>query len=88
MSLRLVLIFLLLQKTFASTFDVNQINYLLYTKYANEPFTFKLDNFDPQDLIKNGFDPEKDTKILAHGWAVDAKFFADQFSGPYKGIKF
>ena len=56
----------------SSTFvDPNDVEYILSTNRGG-PFTFKID-VNPQELLDHGFDPKKLTKIIVHGWLIDAQ---------------
>ena len=49
----------------------DDVEFILSTNRGG-PFTFKMD-VNPQELIDHGFDPKKLTKIIVHGWNVDAQ---------------
>ena len=60
------------------------VYYTLYTRRAN-PFRFKID-VNPQDLLDNGFDISKSTKIITHGWVQDGDEYCKPFIDAYIGI--
>ena len=60
--------------------NLKYVSFLLYT-YANKDYPLKFDiDTDPQILINYGFDKNKMTKFVAHGWVVDGEDFALEFS--------
>ena len=64
--------------------DPYDVDYTLYTRRAN-PFRFKID-VNPQDLLDNGFDISKLTKIITHGWVQDGDEYCKPFIDAYIGI--
>jgi len=64
--------------------DPYDVDYTLYTRRAN-PFRFKID-VNPQDLLDNGFDISKSTKIITHGWVQDGDEYCKPFIDAYIGI--
>ena len=63
----------------------NEVNLLLYTS-QNNPLTFKLDD-DKNDIAKqfldHGFDANRPTKILSHGFTDDGNRFCSEFIEAY-----
>ena len=60
-------------------FDEDKVKWILYT-YGNEPFEFDL-NTDPQVLVEDhGFDINKVTKFVAHGWLETGYTFTPPFA--------
>ena len=60
--------------------NLKSVDFLLYT-YTNKNYPLKFDiETDPQILINYGFDKNKMTKFVAHGWVVDGEDFALEFS--------
>ena len=51
--------------------DPYDVEYILFTNRGN-PFNFNID-VNPQNLLDHGFDPQKMTKIIVHGWLIDAQ---------------
>ena len=68
-----------LEKRYASdlriSFDVNKVSYKLWTREGgfDKPFVFNHDTA-PQQLLDNHFDPNRPTKVLAHGFMSDVGF--------------
>lgn len=63
------------------SFDVNDVDYILYT-LGNEPYKFKIE-VDPQELVLHGFDANNPTKLVAHGWVVSGEHYAEEFGSAY-----
>ena len=59
----------------------SQLDFILHTSNS-APFYFKT-SVDPFTLLHHGFDPDKPTKIIAHGWAESGTFFTSEFSTAY-----
>ena len=60
-------------------FDKDKVKWILYT-YGKEPFEFDL-NTDPQVLVDDhGFDVNKVTKFVAHGWLETGYTFTPPFA--------
>ena len=51
--------------------DPYDVEYILFTN-RGDPFNFNID-VNPQNLLDHGFDPQKMTKIIVHGWLIDAQ---------------
>jgi hypothetical protein len=64
--------------------DPYDVDYILYTRRAS-PFRFRID-VNPQDLLDNGFDVSKLTKIITHGWVQDGEDYCKPFIDAYIGI--
>jgi len=62
--------------------DLNDLDLILYT-YNNPSWTFKL-GADSQDLLNNGFDPNKPTKLLSHGYTDNGPRFCSDFVQAYE----
>jgi len=62
--------------------DLNDLDLILYT-YGNPSWTFKLDA-DSQDLLSNGFDVNKPTKLLSHGYTDNGPRFCSDFVQAYE----
>ncbi len=60
--------------------DLNDVDYLLFVKGKEDPFTFKLDSIVPEQLLVHGFDPRKDTKLIAHGWVESGVDHSKRYS--------
>ena len=58
------------------------LDLILYT-YGNPSWTFKLDA-DSQDLLSNGFDVNKPTKVLSHGYTDNGPRFCSDFVQAYE----
>ena len=58
--------------------DPYDVEYILFTNRSN-PFSFKID-VNPLELLEHGFDPHKITKIIVHGWVIDAQ---EEFCPPF-----
>jgi len=65
------------------SFDVNKVSYKLWTREGgfDKPFVFNHDTA-PQQLLDNHFDPNRPTKVLAHGFCSDVGF-AEPFAKAY-----
>ena len=50
--------------------DPYDVEYNLFTN-GRTPFNFNID-VKPQKLLDHGFDPQKMTKIVVHGWLIDS----------------
>merc|ERR1711976_164306 len=62
--------------------DLNDLDLILYT-YENPSWTFKLDS-DSQDLVNHGFDPNKPTRLLSHGYTDNGPRFCSDFVQAYE----
>ena len=58
--------------------NLSLVEFRLYSpESALEFFTFYADT-NPEELLKHGFDPKRNTKFIAHGWTSDGDF-ANEF---------
>jgi len=62
--------------------DLNDVDLILYT-FGNPSWTFKF-GADSQDLLNNGFDPNKPTKLLSHGYTDNGPRFCSDFVQAYE----
>merc|ERR1711963_102808 len=62
--------------------DLNDLDLILYT-YENPSLTFKLDS-DSQELLNHGFDPNKPTRLLSHGYTDNGPRFCSDFVQAYE----
>jgi len=62
--------------------DLNDLDLILYT-YGNPSWTFKLDT-DSQELLNNGFDASKPTRLLSHGYTDNGPRFCSEFVKGYE----
>ena len=60
--------------------DLSDVRFLLWTPEngADNPFEFQA-GVDPNELLRQNFDPKRLTKFIAHGWNSDAQGFATPF---------
>lgn len=65
----------------SSDLNYNEIQGTFYS--SSQEFNFEIDSINASALLKYGFDPEKETKILVHGWVMDGHYFAQQFANAY-----
>ena len=70
-----------LEKDSKISYDLNDVNFILWTTELglHDPLPFYA-NSAPIDLLKHRFNPNRPTKILAHGWTSEGKDFADDFA--------
>lgn len=62
---------------------MDDVTGFLWTNHYDEAFSFQMNQVTKEDLTNNGFDPSKDTKIIAHGWGQEGLEFGTQFAYPY-----
>ena len=54
--------------------DLSLVEFYLWTPESTSKFfTFNADT-NPQELLKHGFDPKRNTKFIAHGWNSGGDF--------------
>ena len=69
-----------LESNFKISTDLSRVKFYLWTPEtgSDSPFEFNAET-SPQELLNNGFKPERNTKFISHGWNSHGIEFSTPF---------